>query len=207
VAMASSDSLNHCGSVAAVSVQYRITKRIVDLLMSLMALTLLLPVLLVVGVAIRLTSFGPAVFRQQRIGLQGQPFMIFKFRTMSLESPTFGPKPLSFEDDRVTRLGRLLRRTSLDELPQLLNVLRGEMSIVGPRPEQPFIVERYEPWQQERLNVLPGMTGWWQVNGRKQPMHEFVEEDLFYVRNCSFRLDLRIMAKTIRAVIKGDGAV
>ena len=133
--------------------------------------------------------------------------MVFKLRTMTVDSPTFGSKPESFDDDRITWLGRFLRRTSLDELPQLLNVVKGEMSLVGPRPEQTFLVEQYESWQRERLSVLPGMTGWWQVNGRKQPMQEYVEEDLYYVRNRSLLLDLQILLRTIQAVIHGDGAV
>jgi lipopolysaccharide/colanic/teichoic acid biosynthesis glycosyltransferase len=166
-----------------------------------------MPVLLGIAVVIRWDSSGPVIFRQQRIGFQGQLFMLFKFRTMAVDSPTFGPKPKSFDDDRVTHVGWFLRRTSLDELPQLLNVIKGEMSLVGPRPEQPFLVDQYETWQQERLSVLPGITGWWQVNGRKQPMHEYVEEDLHYVRNRSLLLDLRILLRTIQVVIRGDGAV
>ncbi|MEW6755864.1 MAG: sugar transferase, partial [Candidatus Latescibacterota bacterium] len=150
---------------APAPVAYHAAKRRLDLLLATAVLLLCAPVLLAIALAVRRDSPGPALFRQQRIGRHGRPFMVHKFRTMTVDSPTFGPKPSSFDDDRVTRLGRFLRRTSLDELPQLLNVLRGEMSLVGPRPEQPFLVERYEEWQRERLSVLPGMTGWWQVNG------------------------------------------
>ena len=125
------------------------------------------PVIVGVVIAIRLDSKGPAFFKQIRIGRYGIPFQVYKFRTMTVDSPTFGLKPTSFQDERMTRLGKFLRATSLDELPQLLNVVKGEMSLVGPRPEQPFLVEKYELWQKERLNVLPGLTGWWQVNGRK----------------------------------------
>ncbi|MEW6756328.1 MAG: sugar transferase [Candidatus Latescibacterota bacterium] len=139
--------------------------------------------------------------------LAGRPFMVYKFGTMTVDSPTFGPKPSSFDDERVTRVGRFLRRTSLDELPQLLNVLRGEMGLLGPRPEQPFLVARYQDWHRERLSVLPGMTGWWQVTGRKQPMHDHVEEDLYYVRHRSLSLDLRILVRTVAAVLRGNGAV
>jgi lipopolysaccharide/colanic/teichoic acid biosynthesis glycosyltransferase len=184
-----------------------VAKRFLDLVFGVLGIVLLVPVLLVIAVLIHFDSRGPAIFRQQRIGRLGKPFMMFKFRTMTFNSPTFGPKPESFDDDRVTRIGRFLRRTSLDELPQLLNVIKGDMSLVGPRPEQPFLAVRYELWQRERLNVLPGITGWWQVNGRKQPMHEYVEEDLYYVRNRSFLLDIRILVCTIRAVIRGNGAV
>jgi lipopolysaccharide/colanic/teichoic acid biosynthesis glycosyltransferase len=186
---------------------YRVAKRLLDLGLGAMGLVLLGPLLGLMALAIRLDSRGAAFFRQERIGLQGKPFMIYKFRTMDVDSPTFSPKPSSFDDERLTRLGRFLRRSSLDELPQLVNVLKGEMSLVGPRPEQPFLVERYEPWQRQRLSVLPGMSGWWQVNGRKQPMHDHVEEDLYYVRHRSFLFDLRILLRTLHAVIKADGAI
>lgn len=183
------------------------SKRLLDLVLGSVVLVLAAPLMLLVALAVRLDSPGPALFRQERIGRGGRRFLIFKLRTMSVESPTYGPKPQSFDDDRVTRVGRLLRRTSLDELPQLFNVLRGEMSLVGPRPEQPFLVERYEPWQYERLSVLPGMTGWWQVNGRKQPMHAHVDEDLYYIRHYSLWLDLQILGRTMAAVLRRDGAV
>ena len=186
---------------------YRVAKRLVDLGLGAMGLVLLGPLLGLIALAVRLDSRGAAFFRQERIGLQGNPFMIYKFRTMDIDSPTFSPKPSSFDDERLTRLGRFLRRSSLDELPQLVNVLKGEMSLVGPRPEQPFLVARYEPWQRQRLSVLPGMTGWWQVNGRKQPMHDYVAEDLYYVQHRSFSFDLRILLYTFCAVIKADGAV
>jgi lipopolysaccharide/colanic/teichoic acid biosynthesis glycosyltransferase len=182
-------------------------KRALDIVIGVLGLVLLSPLLLGVAVVIRFDSKGAAIFRQERIGRYGKPFMILKFRTMIVESPIFGSKPESLDDDRVTGIGRFLRRTSLDELPQLLNVIKGEMSIVGPRPEQPFLVKQYESWQRERLRVLPGMTGWWQINGRKQPMHEYVEEDLYYVCNQSLLLDLRILLHTIQVVVRGDGAV
>jgi lipopolysaccharide/colanic/teichoic acid biosynthesis glycosyltransferase len=184
-----------------------IPKRCLDMALSTILLVLFVPIILGIVLAIRVNSRGAVIFRQQRIGLNGHPFMVFKFRTMTVDSPTFGLKPKTFDDERITCVGRFLRRTSLDELPQLLNVIKGDMSLVGPRPEQPFLVEQYELWQRERLSVLPGMTGWWQVSGRKQPMHEFVEEDLYYVRNRSLLLDLRILLRTIQVVLRGDGAV
>ncbi|HEU5346986.1 MAG TPA: sugar transferase, partial [Ktedonobacterales bacterium] len=107
----------------------------------------------------------------------------------------------------VTRIGRVLRRTSLDELPNLFNVLRGEMSLVGPRPEQPFIVAQYQPWQHRRTHIRPGMTGWWQVNGRSDlPMHHYTDYDLYYIENYSLLLDLRILGRTVGAVLTGRGA-
>ena len=187
-------------------VVYPVLKRVVDLGLGSVAAVMAAPVMVVIAVAVRRDSAGPALFRQQRVGRGGRPFFMYKFRSMTVDSPTFGPKPARMDDERVTRVGRFLRRTSLDELPQLLNVLRGEMSLVGPRPEQPFLVDRYAAWQRERLAVLPGMTGWWQVNGRKQPMHEHVEEDLYYVRHRCLALDLRILARTVGAVLGGKGA-
>ena len=184
---------------------YRISKRLLDFLLSGVGMVCLAPFMGLVALAVRLDSVGPALFRQERIGRYGVPVQVYKFRTMEVTSPTFGLKPDSFDDDRITRLGRLLRRSSLDELPQLINVLKGEMSLVGPRPEQPFLVARYEPWQRARLSVLPGLTGWWQINGRKQPMHDYVEEDLYYVRNRSFIFDLKILMLTVRAVVSMDG--
>ena len=185
---------------------YAVVKRGLDLTLAVAVALVSTPLGLGIAVAVRRDTPGSVLFRQQRVGRGGRPFMMYKFRSMTVESPTFGPKPERMDDERVTRVGRFLRRTSLDELPQLLNVLRGEMSLVGPRPEQPFLVERYETWERERLTVLPGMTGWWQVNGRKQPMHEHVEEDLFYVRNRSLWLDLRILVLTVVAVFRMNGA-
>ena len=186
---------------------YHFCKRVLDLSLGIMLLLLLTPVLLIAAIAVRLDTPGSVIFRQERVGRNGERFMVYKLRTMTVDSPTFGAKPKSFDDERVTKIGRILRRMSFDEVLQLLNVIRGDMSLVGPRPEQPFLVERYEEWQQERLTVLPGMTGWWQVNGRKQPMHDYVEEDLYYVQNQSFRLDLQILAKTLKVVMSGEGAV
>jgi len=184
---------------------YLLVKCGFDLAFSLLALILAAPLMFVIAVAIRLDSKGPALLKQERIGKDGVPFGMYKFRTMVNESSPFGPKPLLLDDRRITRVGRFLRRSSLDELPQLINVLKGDMSLVGPRPELPFLVARYEPWQRKRLDVLPGMTGWWQVGGRKQPMHDYVDYDLYYVYNQSFRLDLIILCKTLFAVISGEG--
>jgi lipopolysaccharide/colanic/teichoic acid biosynthesis glycosyltransferase len=143
---------------------------------------------------------------------------MFKFRTMVADAEnlrhtvetTDSEGQLihkSDRDPRVTRVGRILRKTSMDELPQLLNILRGEMSLVGPRPELPYLVERYEPWQRKRFAVPQGITGWWQVNGRSdKPMHLNTEDDLYYVQNYSLLLDIQILFKTILVVLRGKGA-
>lgn len=196
----------------------RVAKRLLDLVLSVVALVLGWPLLLAIWVAIRLDSPGPAVFSAKRVGENGKIFKMLKFRTMYVRAadvlapastadeegnPIFKVK----DDPRVTRVGRWLRRTSLDELPQLLNVVKGEMSLVGPRPEQPFITEEYDHWQWQRLSVPPGMTGWWQVSGRSDlPMHLNTHYDLYYVRNWSIVLDLRILLKTIGVVLWGKGA-
>lgn len=181
-------------------------KRLFDLMLSVLLLGLASPAMLLTALAVKLTSPGPVFYHQRRVGENGRLFWVHKFRTMSLDADQkrFEKRP---DDPRVTPLGRLLRRTSIDELPQLFNVLRGEMSLVGPRPEQVFIVEQYEPWQRQRLAVPPGITGWWQVNGRGDlPMHLNTHYDLYYIRNYSLWLDLKILWKTVGVVIKGRGA-
>lgn len=156
---------------------------------------------------IKRDSPGPVFFLQDRIGKNGETFRIYKYRTMRTEADPYGVAPTQEQDPRVTGFGRWLRRTSLDEIPQLLNVLRGEMSMVGPRPEMPFIVEKYEPWQRRRLDVKPGVTGLWQVIGRKNlPLHLNMQYDFYYIKNQSFLLDVEIILRTIPAVLHGKGA-
>jgi len=193
-----------------------VLKRGIDLVASFILLFALLPVLLLAMIAVRLDSPGPAFFCQDRVGRGGRVFRLYKLRTMTFK-PTSDIELVEDEngqlrhkirnDPRVTRCGRLLRRTSLDELPQLINILKGDMSLIGPRPELVQIVQQYEPWQHERHIVRPGLTGWWQVSGRSdRPMHENTELDLHYVRNQCFRLDLLIAFRTIRVVLRGLGA-
>jgi exopolysaccharide biosynthesis polyprenyl glycosylphosphotransferase len=191
----------------------RIIKRLVDVVFSMTALILCMPVFVVIALAIRLDSPGPIVLHQERIGYRGSKFLMYKFRSMfHSEAGTTPPgNPYNLrklkEDPRITRVGRFLRRTSLDELPQFLNVLKGEMSIVGPRPEVPWMVEHYEWWQRKRFEVPQGMTGWWQVNGRAdKPMYYHTNDDLYYIQNYSLWLDLRIILRTVIAVIVGRGA-
>ena len=193
-------------------------KRTSDIVLSLAVLVLLFPLMLLISVAIKLDSPGPVLFKQVRVGRDGRRFVFYKFRSMRQgaeeERPqladldeTVGPIFKIRRDPRCTRLGRFLRRTSLDELPQLYNVLRGEMSLVGPRPAIPVEVEQYQEWHRKRLEVSPGMTGLWQVSGRSQlTFDEMCLLDIYYLENWSPLLDLKIALKTIPAVLAGTGA-
>jgi lipopolysaccharide/colanic/teichoic acid biosynthesis glycosyltransferase len=181
--------------------------RALDLLIAALALAILSPVLLIAAIAIKLTSAGSVVYRQRRVGLRGREFEMWKLRTMVQGSDPVGVGKIVHRDDpRVTRPGRLLRRTSLDEIPNLVNVLRGEMAIVGPRPTIPAQVDSYTPRQNRRHEVLPGITGWAQVQGRAGiPWEERIELDVWYVDHRTPALDLRILAKTARLVLTGQG--
>ncbi len=182
-------------------------RRVLDILLSACALVLSSPVLLLAVVAIKLESRGPAFYRQRRSGLHGEPFDMLKLRTMVDGAEHIGAGlAVNANDSRITRVGALLRRTSLDELPNLLNVLRGEMSLVGPRPTLPAQVAQYTPRQRRRLSVKPGITGWAQVNGRASlPWSERIELDLYYVEHRSLLLDLRILLRTPPLVLGGGG--
>lgn len=191
----------------------RLVKRGTDLLISLTIIIVGFPVFAAIALAIKLDSRGPIIFRQQRIGIHGRPFSMYKFRSMydNLKQAQFDETKLDImkrpDDPRVTRIGRFLRRSSLDELPQLFNVLKGEMSLVGPRPEMPARVQEYVWWQFKRFEVPQGMTGWWQVNGRaNRPMHMNTEDDLYYIENYSLWMDFVILWRTIRVVFTGEGA-
>jgi lipopolysaccharide/colanic/teichoic acid biosynthesis glycosyltransferase len=181
--------------------------RAFDLLIAALALAVLSPLLLVAAIAIKLTSAGPVIYRQRRIGLGGREFEMWKLRTMVQGSDPVGVGKVVYRDDpRVTAPGRLLRRTSLDEIPNLINVLRSEMAIVGPRPTIPAQVDSYTPRQKRRHEVLPGITGWAQVQGRAGiPWEERIELDVWYVEHRTPALDLRILAKTARLVFTGQG--
>ena len=206
-----------------------IAKRTLDVLGSILALALLSPLFLIISVAIKLTSRGPVLFKQERIGYRGVRFTFLKFRSMkSVNDPTIHREYVRqfiagridsasasdnriykiSEDPRVTRFGRLLRKTSLDELPQLINVLKGEMSLVGPRPPIAYEVEAYQGWHLRRIfEAKPGITGLWQVNGRSRTtFDEMVRLDLRYARNWSFWLDLKILLQTPEAILSGKGA-
>jgi lipopolysaccharide/colanic/teichoic acid biosynthesis glycosyltransferase len=182
-------------------------KRALDLLIAIPAVVVTAPLVLVLCVLIRRESRGGALFKQVRAGLDGQPFEIYKLRTMVSGAEHIGAGlAVLHGDDRITRTGEFLRRTSLDELPNLWNVLRGEMSVIGPRPTLPGQVEQYTAHQRRRLEVAPGITGWAQVNGRATlPWSERIELDVWYVDHRSLWLDLKILAMTVRMVLGGHG--
>jgi lipopolysaccharide/colanic/teichoic acid biosynthesis glycosyltransferase len=181
--------------------------RLFDIVIAAVALLVLSPVLLAAGIAIRLGSRGPVIYRQRRVGKDGREFELLKLRTMVQGSDPVGVgKVVARDDPRVTAAGRLLRRTSLDEIPNLVNVLRGEMAIVGPRPTIPAQVDDYTPRQHRRHEVRPGLTGWAQIRGRAGiPWEERIELDVEYVDRRSFGLDLRILAKTALLLVTGHG--
>jgi exopolysaccharide biosynthesis polyprenyl glycosylphosphotransferase len=179
-------------------------KRLTDLAGSLTGSLIFAPVFLAIALLIRLDSHGPILFRQRRVGLNGKLFTMFKFRSMTRQSPEYAFSPTETGDSRVTRVGRFLRRTSLDEIPQLINVVRGDMSLVGPRPEMPFIVEQYGLLENLRHLVKPGMTGLWQTSRhRNRPIHENIHYDLYYVQNQSLILDFVILVRTVFLAFRG----
>ena len=192
-------------------------KRVMDSVFSFLALLFLSPVFLIIALAIKLDSKGPVLFSQKRVGLRGRRFMVYKFRTMVTNAEELkselvelnevdGPVFKIANDPRITRVGRFLRKTSLDELPQFINVFVGDMSIVGPRPPLPDEVRQYERWQLRRLSMKPGITCIWQVSGRNSvPFDEWMRMDMQYIDNWSLKLDFIIFLKTIRTVIRGDG--
>lgn len=196
----------------------RFVKRLMDIILSAIALIIFAPIMVAVAVAIKLEDNGPIFYRAPRVGENGKLFHMLKFRSMvinadklqfpegeeSEKSSKFHKRP---DDPRITRIGRLIRRTSADELPQLINVLRGDMSLVGPRPELPWLVKEYELWQRKRFAVPQGITGWWQINGRSDNMmHLHTEQDLYYVQHYSLWLDILILWRTIGVVLRGKGA-
>ncbi len=184
-----------------------VLRRAIDILASAAALLLASPLLAAAAVASRLERPGPVFYRQRRAGLHGQPFEMLKLRTMVTGAEHVGAGlAINRDDPRITRVGTLLRRTSLDELPNLVNVLRGEMSLIGPRPTLPVQVEQYTERQRGRLAIRPGITGWAQVNGRASlPWPERIELDLYYIEHRSLALDLKILRRSVALVLEGSG--
>jgi len=201
---------------AALHPAYGVVKRIMDVTVAATLLVVGLPLWVLIALCIRLTSKGPIFFTQVRAGLHGRPFRMYKFRSMVVDAEERLKELVDFDklkvpgfklknDPRVTPVGRILRRTSLDEIPQLLNVLKGEMSLVGPRPELPELVQRYDAWQRRRLKAKPGITGYQQIMARGQPLAGVLEYDLIYLKHQSLLLDLYILFRTIGVVVRGSG--
>ncbi len=174
-------------------------KHLFDGLAAFFLILFFAPLMLLIAMLIKLTSRGPVFFSHKRIGLDNQRFLIYKFRSLHIDTPSYSEKPDSTEDVRITSVGKWLRKTSLDELPQLFNVLKGEMSLVGPRPEMPFLAEHYEPWENRRHLVRPGMTGLWQLSPhRRGSIREGIPVDLEYIENLSFWNDFKILLRTFK---------
>ncbi|MBP0725190.1 exopolysaccharide biosynthesis polyprenyl glycosylphosphotransferase [Bacillus sp. RG28] len=185
-------------------------KRTMDFILSLIAFIVTAPVVLLFIILIKIDSPGPALFIQERVGLNGKAFRIYKLRTMRLNAEVNGPQWASTDDPRITKLGKFLRKTRIDELPQFVNVLRGDMSLVGPRPERAFFLVKFNhevPGFTKRLAVKPGLTGWAQVNGGYElAPKEKLELDLYYIEHQTILLDINIMFKTVKVVLTGEGA-
>lgn len=196
-------------------VVYNASKRLIDILLSLLGLVIVSPIMLIVAILIKLESTGPVIFSQKRVGINGKEFNMLKFRSMvqnaeelkeklQKQNEMSGPMFKMKEDPRVTKVGRFIRKTSIDELPQLINVLKGEMSLVGPRPSLPKEVAKFEPWMLERLNVKPGLTCYWQVSGRNNiDFEDWMKLDIKYVKDRNLVLDIKLIFKTF-FVLFGD---
>lgn len=208
-------NLNSEVVLADITLGYKFFKRTIDIACSLFGLLVLSPVLIIVSILIKLESDGPIIFSQDRIGYKGQKFKMYKFRSMVVNAEELkkklaeqnemsGPMFKMKNDPRVTKVGKFIRKTSIDELPQLINILKGEMSLVGPRPSLPKEVKEFEPWMMERLEVKPGLTCYWQVSGRNDiDFEDWMKLDIKYVRERSFWLDMKLIFKTF-FVLFGD---
>ncbi|HEY8362361.1 exopolysaccharide biosynthesis polyprenyl glycosylphosphotransferase [Caldicoprobacter faecalis] len=189
---------------------YEKIKRVMDIVLSLIGLVIAIPLMLIFGIAIKLESKGPVFYCQERVGKNGKVFMLYKLRSMYQNAEENGAKWAEKDDPRVTKVGRIMRKTRIDELPQLFNVLKGDMSIVGPRPERPIFTYQFNeqiPGFVNRLQVKPGLTGWAQVNGGYElGPAEKLEYDLYYIENRSIWMDIKIMLKTVKVILTGKGA-
>ena len=183
---------------------YTVTKRFLDIVSSAILIALSLPVWVILAIMIKLESKGPIFFHQTRVGQNGRPFEILKFRSMKVDAPKYARSPDEHSDPRITRVGRFLRKTSFDEVPQLINVLKGDMSLVGPRPEMPFITAEYGPLETTRLSVPQGITGFWQLSAdRRYAIHQSLEYDLYYIQNRTVLMDIAILLHTLVYAAKG----
>ena len=197
------------------NILYEVIKRIIDIVASFTGLILLSPLILIVSMLIKLESKGEVIFKQKRVGLNGKEFYMYKFRSMVINAEELkeqlesqnemsGPMFKIKDDPRITKVGKFIRKTSIDELPQLINVIKGDMSLVGPRPSLPKEVEKFEQWMMERLEVKPGLTCIWQISGRNSiDFEDWMKLDIKYVRERSFKLDIKLILKTV-LVLFGD---
>ena len=197
------------------NILYEVIKRIIDIVASFTGLILLSPLILIVSMLIKLESKGEVIFKQKRVGLNGKEFYMYKFRSMVINAEELkeqlesqnemsGPMFKIKDDPRITKVGKFMRKTSIDELPQLINVIKGDMSLVGPRPSLPKEVEKFEQWMMERLEVKPGLTCIWQISGRNNiDFEDWMKLDIKYVRERSFKLDMKLILKTV-LVLLGD---
>lgn len=174
-------------------------KYLLDFVASLFLILIFSPLMLIIAVLIKFTSRGPVFFSHERVGINNRRFVIHKFRSLHIDTPSYSEKPDSTDDVRITSVGKWIRKTSLDELPQLFNVIKGEMSLVGPRPEMPFLADEYEEWENERHLVRPGMTGLWQLSPRRRgTIREGIPVDLEYIDNLSLWNDFKILLRTFK---------
>ncbi|PRS02005.1 UDP-phosphate N-acetylgalactosaminyl-1-phosphate transferase [Bacillus atrophaeus] len=198
------------GALSGKTARYLAVKRVMDVLFALVGLVAALPMIAVFSILISLETPGPAIYTQERVGKGGKSFKLYKLRSMKIDAEKSGAVWAQKQDPRVTRIGAFIRKTRIDELPQLFNVLRGEMSMIGPRPERPVFTKKFQeeiPGFTQRLAVKPGLSGWAQVNGGYEmtPKEKLIF-DLYYIRNLTFTLELKIMLKTCKVVCTGDGA-
>ncbi|MBU2658800.1 sugar transferase [Bacillus cabrialesii] len=200
----------HSFTLSEKTARYLAVKRVMDIWFALIGLAIALPMIAVFSILICLETPGPAIYTQERVGKGGKPFKLYKLRSMKIDAEKSGAVWAQKQDPRVTRIGAFIRRTRIDELPQLFNVLKGDMSMIGPRPERPVFTEKFQneiPGFTQRLAVKPGLSGWAQVNGGYDmtPKEKLIF-DLYYIRNLTFTLELKIMLKTCKVVLTGDGA-
>jgi len=192
------------------SILFDVYQRFLDIILSVIGLLVGIPLMIIFGILIKIEDNGPITYKQERLGKGGKRFYIYKLRSMRTDAEKFGAQWAEKDDPRITKVGKFIRKTRIDEIPQLFNILKGDMSIIGPRPERPSFTEEFNqeiPGFIDRLAVKPGLTGWAQVNGGYEitPQEKLIE-DIYYIKNRSILLDLKILFKTVKVVLTGDGA-
>ena len=192
------------------NILFDVYQRVLDIILSVIGLLVGIPLMIIFGILIKIEDNGPITYKQERLGKGGKRFYIYKLRSMRTDAEKFGAQWAEKDDPRITKVGKFIRKTRIDEIPQLFNILKGDMSIIGPRPERPSFTEEFNqeiPGFIDRLAVKPGLTGWAQVNGGYEiTPEEKLIEDIYYIKNRSILLDLKILFKTVKVVLTGDGA-